>query len=46
MSEITICNANWGATSLSAIRGVLDSVLGALTEPFEKVPSDPIRVLP
>ena len=46
MSEITICNANWGATSLSAIRGALESVLGVLAEPFEKVPTAPIRVLP
>ena len=46
MSAITICNANWGATSLSAIRGVLESVLGVLAEPFKKVPAEPIRVLP
>ena len=46
ISGITICNANWGATSLSAIRGVLESVLGVLATPFEKVPADPIRVLP
>lgn len=45
-SEITICNANWGATSLRAIRGVLESVLGILTAPFEKVPAAPIHVLP
>ncbi len=46
MSAITICNANWGATSLSAIRGVLESVLEVLTEPFQKVPAEPIRVSP
>lgn len=46
ISEITICNANWGATSLSAIRGVLESVLGVLTAPFARVPAEPIRVLP
>ena len=44
MSVITVCNANWGATSLSAIRGVLESVHGVLAEAFEKVPSEPIRV--
>lgn len=44
MSVITVCNANWGATSLSAIRGVLESVHGVLAEAFEKVPAEPIRV--
>ena len=44
MSAITINNANWGATSLSAIRGVLESAYRVLTEAFMKAPVQAIRV--
>lgn len=42
---IEVVNLNWGATSLSAIRGVLESVYAVLTEAFAKTPSHSIRVL-
>lgn len=42
---ITVVNMNWGATSLSAIRGVLMSVYDALTEAFESTPDSPIEVM-
>ena len=42
---ITVVNMNWGATSLSAIRGVLMSVYDALTEAFGRTPESPIEVM-
>ena len=39
-------NGNWGAVSLSSIRGVLESAYAALTGAFEKEPEHVVHVTP
>ena len=41
---LTIVNGNWGGTSLSAVRSVLDSAASVLCDAFEKRADAPIRV--
>ena len=43
---LIVKNGNWGAVSLSAIRGVLQSAYAALTVEFEKEPEDVIHIAP
>ena len=43
-SPIIVLNANWGATSLTAIHGVLMSVFDVLVDALGRHPSEPIEV--
>ena len=45
-ASLTIVNGNWGATSLRAIRAVLESARDVLAEAFGKPPDAPVRVSP
>ena len=43
---VTIENGNWGATSLSAIRAVLESTASVLCDAFGRAPDAPVQVSP
>lgn len=45
-SPLIVENGNWGAVSLSAIHGVVESAYAVLVEAFEKEPEDIIHVIP
>lgn len=45
-SPLIVENGNWGATSLSAIHGVVESAYAVLIEAFEKEPEDIIHIIP
>ena len=45
-SPLIVENGNWGATSLRAIHGVVESAYAVLVEAFEKKPEDIIHVTP
>ena len=45
-APLIVENGNWGAVSLSAIRGVLESVYVTLVDVFEKEPEHAIHVTP
>lgn len=44
--SLTIINGNWGATSLRAIRAVLESARDVMAEAFGRPPDAPVRVSP
>ena len=45
-ASLTVVNGNWGATSLRAIRAVLESARDVLAEAFGETPDAPVRVSP
>ena len=45
-ASLTIVNGNWGATSLRAIRAVLESAGDVMAEAFGRPPDAPVRVSP
>lgn len=45
-SPLIVENGNWGATSLRAIHGVVESAYAVLVEAFEKEPEDIIHIIP
>ena len=45
-SVVTIDNGNWGATSLSAVRAVLESTASVLCDAFGRAPDAPVQVSP
>lgn len=45
-SQLVVENGNWGAVSLSAIHGVIESAYAVLAEAFGKEPEDIIHVTP
>ena len=45
-SIVTIDNGNWGATSLSAVRAVLESTASLLCDAFGRAPDAPVQVSP
>ena len=45
-APLIVENGNWGATSLRAIHGVVESAYTVLIEAFEKEPEDIIHIIP
>ena len=45
-SPLVVENGNWGAVSLSAIHGVVESAYAVLVQAFEKEPEDIIHLTP
>ncbi len=41
---LTVVNGNWGATSLAAVRAVLESAYDVLTDVFGRTPAAPVRI--